>query len=329
MEGSSQQAPLVCPGHSRGVVQVSFSNATPDGVFLLSACLDGKPMLRRGDTGDWIGTFEGHKGAVWSAKFDAPAFRAATGSADFSARLWDALSGDQLSEFNCGHIVKSVDFAPDNNKLLCGGKFKKLKVFDLEKGALMRELDGHTAGVKSALYAPSGTTVFSGGEDKVLRVWDLNSGSQIKAFEVKKEITSMQLNCAGKVITLTSGTEVHFLDTDTLEMITTLECPIVNPTLGGNVKAQDITSASLSPDRAKFIAGGPADQAWPDPWVHVFDYATGKEVECNKGHHGHVWDVAFAPDGETYASGADDGTIRIWRTDPTKAKEGKDDAPAA
>ena len=25
------------------------------------------------------------------------------------------------------------------------------------------------------------------------------------------------------------------------------------------------------------------------------------------------WDVAFAPDGETYCSGADDGTIRIWQ----------------
>ena len=58
MEGTVSQAPLVCPGHSRGVVQVSYSNVTPDGLFLISACLDGKPMIRRGESGDWLGTFE-------------------------------------------------------------------------------------------------------------------------------------------------------------------------------------------------------------------------------------------------------------------------------
>jgi hypothetical protein len=26
-------------------------------------------------------------------------------------------------------------------------------------------------------------------------------------------------------------------------------------------------------------------QAWPDPWVHVFDFETGKEVECLKVTH--------------------------------------------
>merc|ERR1712203_719177 len=91
-----RQTPLTCSGHTRPVVFLAFSNINAEGQYYsISACKDGKPMLRSGDTGDWIGTFEGHKGAVWGVDINKDATKAATGAADFSAKVWDALSGEE------------------------------------------------------------------------------------------------------------------------------------------------------------------------------------------------------------------------------------------
>ena len=85
MSAHVKATPLVAPGHTRPVTHLSFSPIQDDGSYLIvSSCKDGNPMLREW-TGDWIGTFLGHKGAVWSTKLSPDAARAATGSADFTA----------------------------------------------------------------------------------------------------------------------------------------------------------------------------------------------------------------------------------------------------
>lgn len=80
-----KSVPLVAPGHTRPVTHLSFSVQEEDGTyFLVSSCKDGNPMLRDW-RGDWIGTFVGHKGAVWSTKLSIDCSKAASGSADFTA----------------------------------------------------------------------------------------------------------------------------------------------------------------------------------------------------------------------------------------------------
>ena len=59
--------------------------------------------------------------------------RAATGAADFCAKIWDAVSGQELHNLSHVHIVKTVDFSTDDNYLVTGSNDKLLRVFDVNQ----------------------------------------------------------------------------------------------------------------------------------------------------------------------------------------------------
>jgi len=127
--------PVICPGHDRPVREVHFSDTTEDGTFMVSACLDRKPILRDASSGDWVGTFMGHRGAVWGAKINREATLVATASADFSARLWNAVDGESIQVWDHPHVVKACDFSPDSKLVATGCRDGKLRIFDAVKPA--------------------------------------------------------------------------------------------------------------------------------------------------------------------------------------------------
>ncbi|XP_059638052.1 uncharacterized protein LOC132279981 [Cornus florida] len=301
MDKKRVAVPLVCHGHSRPVVDLFYSPITPDGFFLISASKDSSPILRNGESGDWIGTFEGHKGAVWSCCLDTNALRAASGSADFTAKIWDALTGDVLHSFEHKHIVRACAFSEDTHLLLTGGVEKLLRIYDLNRpDAPPREVDKSPGSVRTVAWLHSDQTILSSCTDTGgVRLWDVRAGSIVRTLETKAPVTSAEVSQDGRYITTADGFTVKFWDANYFGLVKSYNMPCT------------VESASLEPKYGvKFIAGG------EDMWIHVFDFYTGEEIACNKGHHGPVHCLRFSPGGESYASGSEDGTIRIWQTGP-------------
>ncbi|KAK3026101.1 hypothetical protein RJ639_040773 [Escallonia herrerae] len=297
---------LVCHGHSRPVVDLSYSPVTPDGFFLISASKDSTPMLRNGESGDWIGTFQGHKGAVWSCCLDTHALCAASASADFTAKLWDALTGDELHSFEHKHIVRACAFSEDTHLLLTGGYEKVLRVFDLNRtDAPPREVDNSPGSVRTVAWLHSDQTILSSCTDVGgVRLWDMRSDKIVRTLETKSPVTSAEVSHDGCYITTADGCTVKFWDSNHFGLVKSYDMPCT------------VESASLEPKLGnKFIAGG------EDMWIRIFDFHSGEEIGCNKGHHGPVHCVRFSPGGESYASGSEDGTIRIWQTSPLSQNE--------
>lgn len=283
----------------------SGSSVTPDGVFLTSASKDGQSMLRSATTGDWVGTFQGHKGATWECALDGAALRAATASADFSARVWDAVTGDELAVLNHSHIVRSVAFAGDGASLVTGGYEKLVRVFDLNAPAAPAAValtapdkirrvefgrDGSGGASPNILY----TTYI---DQPGVGVWDLRAGAAVATIATPSTVVSLEVTADGGRLVTADGATARVWDAAARTQIAEFAFGFA------------VESASLNPAGDRIVVGG------EDMWVHFLDAATGSELASLKGHHGPVHTVRWCPDGASFASGSEDGTIRIWTMD--------------
>ena len=176
-------------------------------------------MLRQGDTGDWIGTFEGHKGAVWGVDLNRNATKAATGAADFSAKVWNAVEGYELLSLQHKHIVKSVNFSGDSTQLATGSNDKVLRIFDIQEGGSTDtptvKFEGHTSGIKQVLFTTDEKKLISCADDKTLRLWDVASADEVKKIELTAPVGGMELNKEIDILTVAHGQTVSFFNAET------------------------------------------------------------------------------------------------------------------
>lgn len=241
-----------------------------------------------------------------------------------NSKIWDTHTGELLYTLQHNHIVRAVAYPPDNSDLVAtGGMEKKLRVFDLT------ELAGAYSGTNT-IPASAGFEIGEGmhhesikficwtqdpnvmvtASGKVLRWFDLPSRACIHHEVLDGEIKSCEMVSlaaeyaspndigGGKpVLAVAAGKTVYFWGGDK-----------VTDELKRVALPYTIASVALDVKGRKFVVGEE-----PGTWAKVIRFDDGTEIDTHKGHHGPIWSIAFAPDGKLYATGSEDGTIKLWK----------------
>jgi len=323
----SNVKPLLLKGHTRPLTKLCFNR---EGDLLLSCAKDGKPTVWYSDNGERLGTYNGHEGAVWDCDIDFSSTKLLTGSADTTARLWDVETGKQLFEFKHKSGVRSVRFAHGERMCLTvqDNTFSttpSIFIHNLQdeiseqtddpvrtfvpKGGL----NDRPAKINTALWGALNHTIISCDDDGIVRQFDVEHSSQTRQVqEHKKAIASMQFSKDQTMfITASHDCTAKLWDTKTLKVLKTY------------TSDRPINAAAIAPKKEHVIMGGGQEAMnvtvtsaksghfEVDFYQMVFQDFLGSV----KGHFGPVHTLAFSPDGTSFASGSEDGYIRLHHLD--------------
>ncbi|KAL7057768.1 hypothetical protein AAHC03_016430 [Spirometra sp. Aus1] len=312
-----RQNPISCSGHTRPVVDLQFSGESECGALLVTASKDGKAMLRTGDTGDWIGTFLGHRGAVWCCTMDFSGQKAATGAADFSAKVWDVNTGDEVLSISQDHIVRAVDLSVSDGgkRLMTANNKQQVHIYDLAApSSPIITLPGHKKTIRRCLWTDNDNRALTISDEKVINLWDLTPGASSEARMIwsvplddcPMDAATLTLpeggNSVKAVVPLGKYVVVYDLDfrasssSAAPELVAKFELPC------------PVYTAHMHPSGDMIVCGG------EDNLIYRLDVNTGDILESCRGHFGPVHCVRFSPDGHLFASGSEDGTVRLWQT---------------
>ncbi len=166
-------------GHGDVVRQAALTN---DGKFLLSASRDQTLKLWNVATGECVRTLTGHQSSVHALAFSGCGRFALSGSRDQTVRLWNVETGRCLQVLDANRrAVCAIYMTRDRTRAItCSGR--KIKLWSLENGALLRSTRGHEHEVHSIAYDESRGYALSGTERGTLKIWNMATGQCLRSL---------------------------------------------------------------------------------------------------------------------------------------------------
>ena len=126
-----------------------------------------------------IWSVEAHDGSVYSAEYSADGAIIVTAGADGGVYLWDAETGEYLSELIIESYAYDARFSPDGSRIVTADEANMAQVWDASSNKWIMNLVGHTDYVLTAVYSPDGKYIYTGSYDTTIVKWDAETGDRL------------------------------------------------------------------------------------------------------------------------------------------------------
>lgn len=304
-------------GHERPITVVKYN---ADGDLLFTASKDQVPSVWRSENGERLGTFHGHKGTIWDLDVDRFTVHLLTASADASVKLWSCQTGECLDTFVHRGPVRGVCWAEDNRRFATiSDPFvehnAKISVWDMHTPSNpileidLPKIDGKRVNATNIWWTYLNEHIFVSMDNGTMRLYSPETGNlahEIVAHE--KKVNRVQFN-REKTLALTSSADftsklydaVHWKHLYTYKTDRPVNDAVISETkdhilLGGGQEAMSVTTTSGKVGKFE---------------TRFFHLVYQEEFGCVKGHFGPINALAINPNGRNYASGAEDGYVRL------------------